>query len=580
MPTSSKSPCVSSPSHPPEQTWARKSAKLLAAIALLATTSFGATAAEQSYTITFKNGDSNNGSAITTTTQTSTLCDEGAEYLASVASANNASIGLYGLKLGTNGGNGSIKFNVATKGQQIPTKVEIQISANKNASTRVFEFNGNTFKCPENTYKNDKYYTCVVNSFTGNLTTIELKKSATSGEGWVFVKTIKVYYAGSTELGEIMYGSEAANNKELSGFKGDVFTFSADNAENMTITVDPANTGVVSSFENGSISWTAPAVEEETPVMLTVKATKGAAEKEATVMVTINKAPLCTMPPVFTPGVGTITKGSTVTITCENAKQIKYWISENADDAEADAQTVDAPAKVTINQNCYLHACGINADGIAGETSSVQYTVTEPTTAEFDFTNAESINAAEGSTGIEASNGQNDTSKNNLDCKSLTKNGITLSFSVGANAYGNKPRWWEKVASQGGGTELRIYTDNTLTVTAENGKKLSKITMNGKVAMTASAGTISNGVWTPSASVQTIARAEGDITSVILTPTSTCNISSIAVDYATSTPTGIAGIEAEDGEAVYFNLQGVRVQNPENGIFIRVQNGKAVKIMK
>ena len=43
---------------------------------------------------------------------------------------------------------------------------------------------------------------------------------------------------------------------------------------------------------------------------------------------------------------------------------------------------------------------------------------------------------------------------------------------------------------------------------------------------------------------------------------------------------GIAGIEAENGEAVYFNLQGVRVQNPEKGIFIRVQNGKAVKIAK
>ena len=95
--------------------------------------------------------------------------------------------------------------------------------------------------------------------------------------------------------------------------------------------------------------------------------------------------------------------------------------------------------------------------------------------------------------------------------------------------------------------------------------------MDGTIAMNASAGTIIKGVWTPSDSVQTI---------VVLTPTSTCKISSIAVDYAPSTPTGIAGIEAEDGEAVYFNLQGVRVQNPENGIFIRVQNGKATKIMK
>ena len=393
---------------------------------------------------------------------------------------------------------------------------------------------------------------------------------------------IEIIYATtpvSTELGEVMYGDEAANGQSETAYNGDVFTFTADNADSMSIKVGTEENPSITSDTN-SISWTAETpVEDNTTYNLTISATKGTETKTATFTVVVKKAPLCTMPPVFTPGVGTITKGSTVTITCENAKQIKYWISENADDAEADAQTVDAPAKVTINQNCYLHACGINADGIAGETSSVQYTVTEPTTAEFDFTNAESINAAEGSTGIEASNSQDDPDKNNLDGKSLTKNGITLSFSVGTNTN-NEPRWWKKTTNQGGGTELRIYTGNTLTVTAENGKKLSKITMNGKVAMNASAGTIINGVWTPSASVQTIARAEGDITSVVLTPTSTCNISSIAVDYATSTPTGIAGIEAENGEAVYFNLQGVRVQNPENGIFIRVQNGKATKIMK
>ncbi len=42
----------------------------------------------------------------------------------------------------------------------------------------------------------------------------------------------------------------------------------------------------------------------------------------------------------------------------------------------------------------------------------------------------------------------------------------------------------------------------------------------------------------------------------------------------------VASIAAANGEAVYFNLQGVRVANPENGLFIRVQNGKAVKVVK
>ena len=395
----------------------------------------------------------------------------------------------------------------------------------------------------------------------------------------IYLKSIVIEYIASVNLGEIMYDGAVADGKTATAYNGDVLTFTADNADSMSIKVGTEETPSITSDTN-SISWTAETpIADNTTYNLTISATKGTETKTATFTVVVKMAPLCTMPPVFTPGVGTITKGSTVTITCENAKQIKYWISENADDTETNAQTVDAPATVTIDQNCWLHACGINADGIAGETSAVQYTVTEPTFAEFDFTNAESINAAEGSEGIEANNLQTNESKNNLDGKSLSKNGITLSFAQ-ANNKNNKPRWWQKTANQGGGIELRIYTGNTLTVSAENGKKLSKITMDGTVAMTASAGTISNGVWTPSASVQTITRAEGDITSVVLTPTSTCNISSIAVEYATSTPTGIAGIEAEDGEAVYFNLQGVRVQHPEKGIFIRVQNGNATKIMK
>ena len=46
-------------------------------------------------------------------------------------------------------------------------------------------------------------------------------------------------------------------------------------------------------------------------------------------------------------------------------------------------------------------------------------------------------------------------------------------------------------------------------------------------------------------------------------------------------PTSVQGIEAEgNGEVEYFNLQGVKVQNPEKGIYIRVQDGKAVKIAK
>lgn len=41
---------------------------------------------------------------------------------------------------------------------------------------------------------------------------------------------------------------------------------------------------------------------------------------------------------------------------------------------------------------------------------------------------------------------------------------------------------------------------------------------------------------------------------------------------------GVDAIEAASGEAEYYSLQGVRVDNPENGMFIRVQNGKGSKV--
>lgn len=51
------------------------------------------------------------------------------------------------------------------------------------------------------------------------------------------------------------------------------------------------------------------------------------------------------------------------------------------------------------------------------------------------------------------------------------------------------------------------------------------------------------------------------------------------VTYAIDFLSGIAGIEAEAGEAVYYNLQGVRVENPAKGLYIRVANGKSQKVI-
>ncbi len=57
------------------------------------------------------------------------------------------------------------------------------------------------------------------------------------------------------------------------------------------------------------------------------------------------------------------------------------------------------------------------------------------------------------------------------------------------------------------------------------------------------------------------------------------DLGEVKLDAETGKISGIESIVAEsDNNAIYYNLQGVRVANPDNGIYIRLQNGKATKV--
>ena len=48
---------------------------------------------------------------------------------------------------------------------------------------------------------------------------------------------------------------------------------------------------------------------------------------------------------------------------------------------------------------------------------------------------------------------------------------------------------------------------------------------------------------------------------------------------AIADPNAVESIEATDDKTIYYNLQGVKVENPNNGVFIRVSNGKTEKVL-
>ena len=74
--------------------------------------------------------------------------------------------------------------------------------------------------------------------------------------------------------------------------------------------------------------------------------------------------------------------------------------------------------------------------------------------------------------------------------------------------------------------------------------------------------------------VTAVAEGETVITAICGRQSATCYVT-------VYDPSGIETISADDlnGEAMYFNLQGVRINNPEQGVYIRVLGNKAQKVM-
>ena len=63
-------------------------------------------------------------------------------------------------------------------------------------------------------------------------------------------------------------------------------------------------------------------------------------------------------------------------------------------------------------------------------------------------------------------------------------------------------------------------------------------------------------------------------------PVFTLTVGDTVTLKVTAEGAGVEAVEADaaNGEAVYHNLQGQRVANPENGLYIRLQGGKAAKV--
>lgn len=287
--------------------------------------------------------------------------------------------------------------------------------------------------------------------------------------------------------------------------------------------------------------------------------------------------------PVINPNGGVVAAGTVVTISCATEGATIYYTTNG--DEPTTSSTVYAAPGITVNDAMTIKAIAAKDGMTSSSIVSASFTIKQEPTgneAQFDFSTPEGLDPAQ----VRPANGAG------TDVPNVNFYDNNVHFVVGNTVAGRTaPRLWAATGAQEGQVDLRLYTDEKFTVYVDKdqyhitGIEFTKI--GGDFAMTCTGGTLqtsgNTATWTPTATQGKVALAADDaISEVVFNITGTTRISSATVTYAEGSGilTGVATVGVEEGgEAVYYNLQGVRVQNPERGIYIKVQNGKSTKVV-
>ncbi|MBD5186068.1 MAG: hypothetical protein HDS92_05610, partial [Bacteroidales bacterium] len=184
--------------------------------------------------------------------------------------------------------------------------------------------------------------------------------------------------------------------------------------------------------------------------------------------------------------------------------------------------------------------------------------------ATFDWTNPAGLSPAQAMPGEGADNAVIVTNT------VFTDGPVSVSFYLPAELEGKSkdPRLYlYKNAS-----ELRMYSGTSMTVATTDGLITDiefQVSYSDNINATASAGEITTG--TPS-------YWKGEAQSVTFNWTATSKVNKMIVTYASQS--GVETVETINVAPVeFYNLQGVRVMNPSNGIFIRRQGNEVTKVL-
>ena len=298
--------------------------------------------------------------------------------------------------------------------------------------------------------------------------------------------------------------------------------------------------------------------------------------------------------PTFNPAAGKVEAGTAVTISCDTeGATIRYTTDGTDPTAESDVYT----EPIVISEARTIKAIATKADCLDSDIAEAAYTLIPAGQAEstFDFSNEEAIKAMASKTIAPSNNNTTlNDENNNLNGVTLRDGMIAISFSAPEEAAnGAMPRWWT-------GDQVRVYKGCTIEInTSKNGYKITEVvfTSDNKsdnwkgltYAYTPMAISRAEGVEATgdlSSETKTLSIPDGDVVTTIkfTAPTGKNFINAITVttqkDENAVSGVENVGVDAEEGEEVYYDLRGVEVRGElAPGLYIRRQGAKATKVI-
>lgn len=270
--------------------------------------------------------------------------------------------------------------------------------------------------------------------------------------------------------------------------------------------------------------------------------------------------------PVIEPASTELNVGDLITITCDTPGAAIYYTLDGTDPTEESTPYEDP---IEFTEACTVKARAYNRSSMTdlepSEIAEAVYTVFDPnkpvtTETTFDFTTCEGINFADGFELPTAT-----STGTNINGEPFSKDDVTVTVNDGS---GTAARIWKTSSA----LELRLYKNDAIVVAAPQGYAVSEIayTLTGGTLALASdqIGSYSAGTWT--------AAEDAESASVKFDVTANAKITKMVVKLDKTT--GVESVEAvEEVAPVYYTLQGVKVAQPESGLYIVVRGNKVTK---